>query len=542
MRILFTVLSCAAVILGTPAIAHEGHDHNERSLPQVANVLPRAESSSDTFELVVTAKDGQLLIWLDRFATNEPVEGATIEVETPAGPATATARTGEAYRLEAPWLAKPGRYDLIVTVTLGSDTDILPVTLDTSPRDSASLAVQTPGNGRWRNAGIAAGIAAVLGFGALVLSRRRRRAAIVLVAAVLASGAQTAFAHEGHDHGAPAPSITRGDERAQRQPDGTIFVPKSVQRIFGIRTIITKESAHRRSIELPGRIIPDPNASGYVQTSVGGRLSAPPGGFLRLGMFVKVGDVLAYVTPPIQAIDVSTMRQQQGELDQQLAVVERRLARYETLAPSGAVPRAQLEDTRTELQGLRDRRKALDTIRREPEALVAPVSGVIAEGTPVAGQMAQPGAVIFHIVEPKHLWIEALSFDAIAGAEGAFALTSTGRRLALGYRGSGFADRSQSIPVHFAIEDDTADLRAGQFVTVLVATRDEKQGIAIPRSAVVRASNGQDFVFEHIAAELYAPRPVRIEPLDGQNVLVATGLQSAKRVVVQGAELLDHVR
>jgi multidrug efflux pump subunit AcrA (membrane-fusion protein) len=257
---------------------------------------------------------------------------------------------------------------------------------------------------------------------------------------------------------------------------------------------------------------------------------------------VKAGDVLAYVTPPIQAIDVSTMRQQQGELDQQIAVVERRLARYETLAPSGAVPRAQLEDTRTELQGLRDRRKALDTIRREPEALVAPVSGVIAEGTPVAGQMAQPGAVIFHIVEPKHLWIEALSFDAVAGTEGAFALTSTGRRLALGYRGSGFADRSQSIPVHFAIEDDTVDLRAGQFVTVLVATRDEKQGIAIPRSAVVRASNGQDFVFEHIAAELYAPRPVRIEPLDGQNVLVATGLQSAKRVVVQGAELLDHVR
>jgi multidrug efflux pump subunit AcrA (membrane-fusion protein) len=542
MRILFTALSCAAVILGTPAIAHEGHDHNERPLPQAANVLPRAESSSDTFELVVTAKDGQLLIWLDRFATNEPVDGATIEVETPAGPATATPRTGDAYRLEAPWLAKPGRYDLIVTVTLGSDTDILPVTLDTRPRDSAGLAMQTPRNGRWRNAGIAAGIAAVLGFGALVLSRRRRRAAIVLIAAVLASGAQTAFAHEGHDHGAPAPSITRGDERAQRQPDGTVFVPKSVQRIFGIRTIITKESMHRRSIELPGRIIPDPNASGYVQTSVGGRLSPPPGGFLRLGTFVKAGDVLAYVTPPIQAIDVSTMRQQQGDLDQQISIVERRLARYESLAPSGAVARAQLEDTRTELQGLRDRRKALDTVRREPEALVAPVSGVIAEGTPIAGQMAQPGVVIFHIVEPKHLWIEALSFDAIAGAEVASAVTASGRRLALAFRGSGFADRSQSIPVHFAIEDNMADLRAGQFVTVLVATGDEKQGIAIPRSSVVRASNGQDFVFEHIAAEIYAARPVRIEPLDGQNVLVAAGLQSGKRIVVQGAELLDHVR
>ena len=40
--------------------------------------------------------------------------------------------------------------------------------------------------------------------------------------------------------------------------------------------------------------------------------------------------MLAYVTPPMQAIDVSDMRQRQGELDQQISIVERRLARYET--------------------------------------------------------------------------------------------------------------------------------------------------------------------------------------------------------------------
>ena len=74
-----------------------------------------------------------------------------------------------------------------------------------------------------------------------------------------------------------------------------------------------------------------------MQAAVGGRLSPPPGGFPRLGTRVKKGDVLAYVTPPMQAIDVSDMRQRQGELDQQISIVERRLARYEPLAPSGAV-------------------------------------------------------------------------------------------------------------------------------------------------------------------------------------------------------------
>ena len=108
----------------------------------------------------------------------------------------------------------------------------------------------------------------------------------------------------------------------------------------------------RRTVELPGRIIPDPNASGFVQASVGGRLSPPPGGFPRLGTPVKKGDVLAYVTPPLQAIDVSDMRQRQGELDQQISIVERRLARYEQLAQTGAGTRTQLEEARLELQGL----------------------------------------------------------------------------------------------------------------------------------------------------------------------------------------------
>ena len=189
--------------------------------------------------------------------------------------------------------------------------------------------------------------------------------------------------------------------------DGSVFVPKSTQRILAIRTVVTEPAVYRRTIELPGRIIPDPNASGFVQAAVGGRLAPPDGGFPRLGTPVKKGDVLAYVTPPMQAIDVSDMRQRQGELDQQISIVERRLARYETLAPSGAVARVQLDETKLELQGLKERRASLDKVRRETEALVAPVDGIIADGTPVAGQIAQTNAVVFHIIDPARLWIEA---------------------------------------------------------------------------------------------------------------------------------------
>ncbi len=378
--------------------------------------------------------------------------------------------------------------------------------------------------------------------GIAVGRRGRRAAALLLVLPLALAWSERADAHAGHDHGdGKSVEVPAGGERAERLADGTLYVPKPVQRIFGLRTVLTAEATFHRSMELPGRIIPDPNASGVVQASVGGRLSAPPGGFPRLGAVVVKGDVLAYVAPPIQQIDVSDMRQRQGELDQQISIVETRLARFARLVSSGAVARQMYEETQLELQGLKDRRAALDASRRQPEALVAPVDGIVADAAPVAGQMAQPNAVIFQIVDPSRLWVEALSFAAIAPVS-ASARTAAGRSLALAFRGSGFADRSQAIPVHFAIEGDTNGLRAGQFVTVQAATDERRDGVAVPRSAVVRTANGQVFVFEHTAPERFVPRPVRVEALDGSRVLIVSGAGAGQRIVTQGADLLDHVR
>ena len=299
-------------------------------------------------------------------------------METPNGPVTAQVH-GDSYEIPATWLSKPGRYDLIFTVTAKEGADVLPLTLEIPEARSGS----TPTGGtsargeRWSGQallilGVAAGF--VIGMTAMAFFRRGRTTAtlVLFLAAATVFGANgfthEALAHEGEDHGPPseAPRFTSRD-LAQLLPDGSVFVPKATQRILAIRTALTEQGHFRRAIELPGRIIPDPNASGYVQASVGGRLSPPPGGFPRLGTRVNQGDVLAYVTPPLQAIDVSDMRQRQGELDQQISIVERRLARYEALVPSGAIARTQLEDTRLELQGLKDRRASLDKVGASPK-------------------------------------------------------------------------------------------------------------------------------------------------------------------------------
>jgi membrane fusion protein, heavy metal efflux system len=535
--------------------AHEGHDHSPAERSAVVSALPRAEASSPTFELLAIANAGELVVYLDRFATNAPVPDAQVVFETPGGSVEAQRANDGTYHVAAPWTLTPGRYDLIATVTKDSDADVLTLTLDIPPvpPQPAITSVGLSGSalafgiGDRISSGDAGALFAVLaafvvgGFAGLLIARRRPAAPAMLALALLPLLARGAFADETHDRSSVRLATAPARDLAQILSDGSVFVPKGAQRILAIRTIVSEPAVYRRTIELPGRIIPDPNASGFVQAAVGGRLSPPDGGFPRLGTRVKKGDVLAYVTPPLQMIDISDMRQRQGELDQQISIVERRLARYETLAPGGSVARSQLEETRLELQGLRDRRGALDLVKREPEPLVAPVDGIVADGTPVAGQVAQTNAIVFHIIDPARLWVEALSYESLPVLQRATARAGD-KDLNLAFRGAGFADRNQSIPVHFAIEGDVSGIRVGQFVTVYADTPDEQRGIAVPRTSIVRTAAGQDCVYEHVAAERFEQRPVRIDPLDGQRVLISQGLAPGKRIVVQGAELIDHIR
>ncbi|KMO37081.1 efflux RND transporter periplasmic adaptor subunit [Methylobacterium aquaticum] len=558
-----------------PAHAHEGHDHGAPQAPISKTIAPRGEAASAAFELVAIPRGDALVLYLDRFATAEPITDATLEVETPAGPATAEPAPDGSYRLSAPWLARrdPGQdhLDLVVTVTAGADVDVLSLAIVLPPapkggKAAASPPAEPPAHAghdgeswvqalherltdrlaaRDPGAGLFAAGGFVLGLATMALMRAGRRApvlAVLVLAVTLVLGA-TAFAHDGDHAETRAAFVPPPADLAQRLADGAVFVPKPTQRLLSLRTQIVAEGAFRRTVSLPGRIIPDPNASGVVQSSVGGRLAPPPSGtFPRLGTRVRPGEVLALVTPPVQRVDLSDMRQRQGELDQQIAIVQRRVDRYLKLAPGGAVSQVQLDEAQDELKGLKDRRTALDRIRQEPEVLTAPVGGVIAEAAAVAGQMANPGQMVFQIVDPQKLWVEALSFDALTPAADATARMADGRTLPLAYQGAGLADRNQAIPVQFAIQGGSEGLRVGQFVTVLAAIDAEQRGLALPRASVVRTANGQDVVYAHIAAERYEAKPVRVAPLDGARVLVEAGVKPGTRVVVQGAELLDQVR
>ncbi len=553
-----TTLGVLTALAASPVQAHPGHG-DDAPAPAPGNASPRAEAHSNLFELVATVKAGAVIIHLDRFATNEPVEGASIEVGEGDTTAKAEPQPDGTYKLAAPWLGKPGHHDLVLTVTAGDDADLLNASLDLPADDRPATVAAAGPRARLqaalgdRRGPVVAGLGFLLGVFTTLLfqARGRWRAAMggmALLSGLLVAGA--ALAHPGHDgpenDGQPAPgTVSLGATDApRRQPDGSVSMPKDAQRLLAIRTVLAVENDAARTVQVIGQVVADPEAAGRVQASQPGRVGPGDQRLAHLGQRVGKGDVLAVVTPTIGAVERGGVEAQVAELDASVRLAQAKVARLSALA--GSVPGKDIDEARLELDGARRRRAALAPSLAQGEALRAPVSGVVSVANAQVGALVESKDVLFEIVDPARLWVEAILTDpSLAGqVKAASAITADGTRLAVTFIGRGLTLRQGAVPLQFRIDGPPPGLSVGSPVTVVAELDGKERGVALPRAAVVRQANGTPAVWDHVSAERFVARPVRVRPLDAGRVLVLGGLASdpAPRAVVQGAELLGQVR
>lgn len=64
----------------------------------------------------------------------------------------------------------------------------------------------------------------------------------------------------------------------------------------------------------------------------------------------------------------------------------------------------------------------------------------------------------------------------------------------------------------------------------------------MPVASLMKNPANQTIVWVKVAPERFEPRPVVVEPLDGVNVAVTSGLNAGDRVATQGATLINQVR
>ncbi len=351
------------------------------------------------------------------------------------------------------------------------------------------------------------------------------------------------FAHGGEDHSheaAPAQVAVTDPGKPRRLADGGLFVPKAAQRQLGLRTLPAAMADLAATLAFNGRVIADPNAGGRVQATQGGRVEPGPRGLPTLGQKVVRGQVLAWLRPTTGNVERGNQRALLAELAAQIALTEARLNRYAQL--EGAIPGKEIEAARIELAALKQRKAAIGAGLDSAEALTAPASGVVSAAHVVAGQVVEAREVLFEIVDPARLAVEALAYDpAQAAGITAASLDLPGGGTALTFVGAGRQLREQALPLLFRVRSGNAALAVGMPVKVIARTAATTRGAALPLAALGRDAGGETRVWVKLAPERFAPRRVETRPLDGERVVVTAGLAEGERVVV-GASLLGQVR
>jgi membrane fusion protein, heavy metal efflux system len=325
-----------------------------------------------------------------------------------------------------------------------------------------------------------------------------------------------------------------------RLPDGSVNVPKLAQRRMAIRTQMVADGEHARIAVLNGRIAIDPNFGGRAQAPFAGRIEPGPNGLPVAGMSVRKGQVLLHVRPLSGASDRAALEAGLAEARANRTVLERKVKRLESL--EGVVPAREIEAARAELAANRGREQALGRSAQGVEAITAPADGVVASANVLNGQVVEARDVLFDIVAPGHLLVEAQTSDPLlAGAiVGATLAETAGAELTL--LGGARSLRDGMLPVNFRAKGKSLPLAVGQPVTVLARLRTTVKGIALPAQALARNPANETIVWIKSGAQRFIALPVEAQAIDAQTVIVTRGLSAENRVVVAGAHLINQIR
>lgn len=116
-----TVRVAALLLMGalqaaTPVLAHDGEEHGDELAAAAHMSEPRFEARSDAVEVTGIVKGGDIWLFVTRYATNEPLAGLRIGIESGNASVLANAVGKGIYRVKAGSLGRSGRHAVVLTL------------------------------------------------------------------------------------------------------------------------------------------------------------------------------------------------------------------------------------------------------------------------------------------------------------------------------------------------------------------------------------------------------------------------------------------
>lgn len=118
--------------MATSVFAHGGEDHGAPP-PVVSQAMaPRAIAATDEFEVVAILEEKKLVLYVDRFTSNEPVTNAKVEVEGAGLKGLASESAPGIYVMDVATPLPSAKHPLTIAIETDDSADLLSASLDTT--------------------------------------------------------------------------------------------------------------------------------------------------------------------------------------------------------------------------------------------------------------------------------------------------------------------------------------------------------------------------------------------------------------------------
>jgi membrane fusion protein, heavy metal efflux system len=348
-------------------------------------------------------------------------------------------------------------------------------------------------------------------------------------------------------------------------PEGVSFLKEQQWKILSKAEPVTKRKLVER-VQVPAQVRAKPGFSAAVAAPLAGNLALPVGkSFPRPGARVEAGEVLALLQPRFSdaAARFVEIEAEFGRAEAVLRQAETVFERAKKLAAQQARSERELQEAEVALVTAKAQYAAAAALRStyaakpspdvaSPSAssaleLRAPIAGVVTTASAGLGEPAFADQIVFRILNPATVWLEASVPEATAAqlgdAQDALCEVPSDEGHFISVRAEGgqlvFAGlevdiTTRTVPLIYELTNANARLRIGQAIRLHVETARSEEAIAVPGSAIVE-EDGQPVAFVQVSGETFEKRELKLGIRDGNFVQVLDGVKEGERVVTKGA-------
>ena len=379
---------------------------------------------------------------------------------------------------------------------------------------------------------------------------------------------------EEHKHGSG-----EVHEQGEEEHEGEVTITEEAISANEIEVSTVVKTVLRPSLDVPGRVVFDPDAVAHVGSPLTGRVSELAA---TIGEHVSAGDVLAVIESPELGAIQGEYLEQRSAARMAAPIVELAKSTYERarqLAETEAVSRTESErrqikykTAQAELQAARSAASALESKLRvfgvDQEGLDrltesreldlyhrirAPISGRVVEREVTLGELVKPeDEALFVLGDPERIWVIADVPESRAAEVGVGARARVAGPLGeqsamegeVAYVAPVVDPSTRTVSVRIVPDRSERVLRPGMFARVSLSLRSAGDAprhpvLAVPEAAI-QVIEGRPVVFSPVEGEAntFAKRAVTVGPPVGTMVPVLSGLRAGERVVVSGSFIL----